>query len=349
MKRKRWAVPGTALATIALVGMTAGTAFADLSYTPTTLGNSSYTNQVDKLNDISVDGASYTSSISKENSETQQQASSESIQLGQATDTSTPVLVTNSLDSDITGFAVHTTATKDFGENLLSGGSIASGGTAGWNVEEGTYTESKVTDKNGVTVQVPDNYMIQATLSDGTKAVFHNVNMAGVESVELCYSKHYKVYYVRTTTLTNHTPDPDINYEVSLKKGEEANFITHTAARYAADKEITASRGGGWDKQNLKLLSGKGDFSEVLDFGVYVPLYGEPSEDYTDGAYQDLYWNPDQHLWRGTNGDAGTWKQATAPAGAGDYGDGDASKSNVDHHPGMDEGDWSYVTEGTSD
>lgn len=348
MSKKRGVAVATVITTAALVGATAGVSYADLSYTPTTLGNPDYTNYVDPLNDIQVDGINAAMSISQQNAETIAQASEASVQLGAVTDTSTPVLLTNSLGQAITSFAFHTTATDEYGENLLSG-ELAADEQAGWNVEEGDYTESTITNKNGVTVQIPDNYMIQVTLADGTVAEFHNVKMEGVQTVELCYSEDYKVFYVNVTRLGQHTPDPSLNYELDIAAGKEANFIYNTAARYAADKQITESRGGGWDEENLSLTSGSTDWSHILDFGVYVPLYGEPSLDYTDGVYEDLYWNPDLHLWRGTNGDTGTWSEATAPEGAGEYGDGDESVSNVDYHPGMDEGDWTYVTEGTAD
>lgn len=348
MSKKRGVAVATVLTTAALVGATAGVSYADLSYAPTTLGNPDYTNYVDPLNDIQVAGIDATTSISRQNAETQQLAAEQALQLGAITDVTTPVLLTNRLDQPIPALAFHTTATGEYGENLLTG-QLEAGASAGWNVDESAYSESTVTNKHGVTAQIPDNYLIQATLADGTVAEFHNVNMAGVETVDLCYSADYEVFYVTVTRINQHTPDPNINYELDVAAGKEANFQTNSAARYAADKEITASRGGGWDTENLKLTSGGTDWSHILDFGVYVPLFGEPSLDYTDGVYEELYWNPDQHLWRGTNGDTGTWSEAVAPAGAGEFGDGDASVANVDYHPGMDEGDWTYVTEGTAD
>ncbi|ACV21668.1 Uncharacterised protein [Slackia heliotrinireducens] len=328
----------------ACLGVTA--VYATDDYVPTTLGNSAYTNQVDPTNDVIVAGVKYVGSISSQNAESTAEGAGLDIAIGEATDTTTPVVLTNKTGQDITGFSYRISTETSFPANML-GSAIAADAQACWNLDEGAYDEYETTNANGITVVKPVSYTIQATLSDGSTAEFHDVNMNGVKTLSLCYSQEYSVYFVERTTITNHTPDPTLYYEVSLA-GEDANadeldFHVNSSGRMNADKQITAIRGGGWDEGVPSL----DELIDIPDYGVYVPLYGEPSLEYTDGLYEGLYWNADLLPWRGTNGVAGTWNEAEPPENAGEYGGTEDPK--VDYHPGMDEGDWQYVESGTAD
>ncbi len=336
------------LATVALLAtvMGAGLAFADEDYTPTTLGNPDYDNQVDLVNGVYVSGIDYTDSMSQQNVDTLEAAAALSNQFGTEGGDAYALTVINKLDQDIVKLEAKELGESDYTDLGLTSAIEANGGEACWWYTQ-TYTEVSVTNRSGDTYVMPTTTTYRATLEDGTTVEFHDVNMKGVLTLAFLYSDEYDVNYVERTTVTNHTPDPTLYYETNLARGyaddseetytaEEFNYHVNSAVRMG-DLQITESRGGGWDS-NLPDLE---DLDYILDFGVYTPLYGEPSGDYTDGTYEYLYWNRHSIVWRQTNGDAGTEGEAEDVEGAGEYG-GDLDE-RVDIHPGMEDGDWWYT------
>ena len=338
---------GVVASVVLVSGIVAGIAFADENYQPTLLGNSSYSNHVDLKNDIYVDGINYVGAMSGQNSDYLDETASLSNQIGSQAGDAYALRVINKLSANITTLEVmgddQTSYTK-----LELGSSIAAGEEACWWYAQ-EYREYKITNQSGKEYTTPANTTFRATLDNGSTVIFHNVNMNGVLSLAFCYSDDYGVNFVERTTLTNHTPDPTVYYEYNLLRGysddtdttytaKEFNYHVNSAVRMG-DRMFTESRGSGWEvglPENWESV----DYSP--DFGVYVPLYGEPSGEYTDGTYAYLYWNPQLILWRQTNGDAGTWGQAGEVSGAGEYGT--EEEELVDYHPGMDEGDWTYTS-----
>ena len=340
----RKGVVGLAASTAVVVGLTAGLAFADESYKPTMLGNPDYTNYIDVRNGIYVDGMTYVGPMSAQNADMLTETAALPLQMGAQQDDAYALRVINKLDQAVTKLSLMATdeaAPVDLG---LPSDLAAGDAACWWYVQE--YRDQPVTNRSGMEYVTPVNYLVQATLADGSVVEFHDVNLKGVLTLALCHSDAYGIDYVERTTLTNHTPDPTLLYEYNRVRGyaddspetytpEEFSYHVNSAVRMD-DRQITESRGGGWDA-NVPLWS---EVSYAPDFGVYVPLYGEPSEGYTDGTYDYLFWNPTLMTWRVSNGDAGTWKQAGEVEGAGEYGT--DTTNEVDYHPGMAEGDWVY-------
>ncbi|MBQ6585447.1 MAG: hypothetical protein IJH83_01405 [Coriobacteriales bacterium] len=343
----RKGVVGAAISVAMIAGLGAALAYADESYKATTLGNPDYTNYVDLRNDIYVDGMNYVGSIGSQNADTVDAAAALTNQFGTQGEDAYALTVINKLDQPITKLEIKPLGQTSFTDLGLTS-SIAAGDKACWWYTQ-EYDEVEVTNRAGKTYVMPINYTFQATLADGTVAVFHDVNMKGVLSLGFRYSADYEVFYVERTTVTNHTPDPTLYYEYNLARGfsdesdevytaEEFNYHVNSSVRLA-NRMFTASRSDGtiWEVA----VPNWEDVDYSPDFGVYVPLYGEPSQDYTDGTYEHVYWNPQLIIWRITNGDAGVWGEAGEVAGAGEYGGN--IETIVDYHPGMAEGDWTYT------
>jgi|GEM_PF-6738162 len=288
---------GIAMAiTCAAAGLSAlaGVGYAAESYTPTVLGNSSYSNQTDAINDYQVQGIDYTAQIASQNSDTVAEAESLSATIGTKSDAASPIVVTNSLGKTIKAFTFRSDADTSYPANMLSA-SLKSGDSACWYYTY-DYAEKKYTNATNITINMPENYTLQVTFDDGTTAEFHNLNMNAVRTINLCYSEDYKVYYAERTTITNHTPDPNLYYEVNLANytGSAAEFDYHVnSGGRMGELAITAARGGGWDE-------GQSAAKETIENYrlTTLPLYGQPTGDYTDGNYDYLHWNSNDLTWR---------------------------------------------------
>lgn len=347
----RKGIAGVGLA-VALGASLAVPAFAAEDYVPTTLGNPDYTNYTDLRNGIYVDGMTYVGPISAQNTDTMDAAAALPNQFGAKTDASYALTVTNKLGQAITKIAMRADSESSYTDLGLASPIAAGEAACWWYTQE--YREYTVTNTSGVSYVSPVNYYFQVTLADGSMFEVHAVNMKGVLTLSFCYSEAYGVYYVERTTITNHTPDPTLYYEYNLMQGvaadsdyiytpEEFNYHVNSAVRMG-DREITASRGGGWDTAVNTWHAQNKDFDYSPDFGVYVQLYGEPSQAYTDGTYAHLYWNARLIQWRVTNGDAGPWGEAGPVEGAGEYGSDEADiEGHTDYHPGMADGDWTFT------
>ena len=328
-------------------------AFAAEDYVPTTLGNPDYTNYTDLRNDIYVDGMTYVGPISAQNVDTMDAAAALTNQFGTKTDASYALTVINKLDQAITKITVRANGESTYTDLGLASPIPAGGKACWWYTQE--YREYKVTNTEGVSYVSPVNYFFRVTTADGNTFEVHAVNMKGVLTLAFCWSDAYEVNFVERTTITNHTPDPTLLFEYNLARGyaadsdfvytpEEFDYHVNSAVRMES-RQITESRGGGWDWQINEWHAQNKDFDYSPDFGVYVPLYGEPSQAYTDGTYAHLYWNARLIQWRLTNGDAGTWGEAGPVAGAGEYGTPeDQIVGHEDYHPGMADGDWTYTS-----
>ena len=295
MSKKGKAAAGVTVAAALAVSMGAGAAIAaDTSYAPTTLGNSAYTNQVDARNDYTVQAVRYTSSISNQNAETVAEAQGLSAQIGSASGDVSPIVVTNSLGKDIKEFTFRTSDTSSYPGNQLSG-TLSDGQSAGWAFTY-DYGERSYTNSAGKTINMPENYLLQGTCADGTTAEFHNVNMNGVRTLNLCYSADYGVYYVERTTITNHTPDPNLYYEANLAAyeggGNEFDYHVNSAGRMG-EFMYTASRSDGpvWSLEHEVS-------QDIPDTGIVPALHGESEGDGITPSYQELYWNSDDLTWR---------------------------------------------------
>lgn len=295
MSKKGKAAAGVTVAAALAVSMGAGAAIAaDTSYAPTTLGNSAYTNQVDARNDYTVQAVRYTSSISNQNADSVAEAQGLSAQIGSASGDASPIVVTNSLGKDIKEFTFRTSDAQSYPGNQLSG-TLSDGQSAGWAFTY-DYGERSYTNSAGKTINMPKNYLLQVTFADGTTAVFHNVNMNGVRTLNLCYSADYGVYYVERTTITNHTPDPNLYYEANLAAYEggadEFDYHVNSAGRMG-EFMYTASRSDGpvWSLEHEAS-------QDIPDTGIVPALHGESEGDGITPSYQELYWNSDDLTWR---------------------------------------------------
>lgn len=327
-------------------------AYAADDYQPTTLGNPDYTNYIDPRNDITVEGMTYIGPISAQNVDTMDAAAALPNQFGTKTDKAYPLTVTNKLGVAITKIAMRADDQAAYTDLGLAS-PIASGAAACWWYTQ-EYREYTVTNMADVSYVTPVNYYFLVTCADGSTFEVHAINLKGVLTLAFCWSDDYQVHFVERTTITNHTPDPNLLYEFNLARGyaddtpmvytaEEFNYHVNSAIRMDV-RMITEARGGGWDDAIMGWhMEGK-DFDYSPDFGVYVQLYGEPSQAYTDGTYAHLYWNARLIQWRETNGDAGDWGEAGPVAGAGEYGTPeDQIVGHKDYHPGMADGDWTYT------
>lgn len=293
MSKKGKAAAGVTVAAALAVSMGAGAAVAaDTSYAPTTLGNSAYTNQVDPRNDYTVQAMRYTSSISQQNADSVAEAQGLSATIGSAAADASPIVVTNNLGKDVKEFTFRASDTPSYPSNQLSG-TLADGQSANWAFAY-DYGERSYTNQSGKTISMPKNYTMQATFADGTTAEFHNVNMNGVRTLALCYSADYGVYYVERTTITNHTPDPNLYYEANLASYEggadEFDYHVNSAGRMG-DLMYTASRGAAWNLAHEVS-------QDIPDMGIVPPLHGESEGDGITAVYESLYWNSDDLTWR---------------------------------------------------
>lgn len=295
MNKKGKTAAGVSVAAMLAVSMGAGAAVAaDAGYAPTTLGNSAYTNQVDSRNDYTVQAVRYTSSISSQNADSVAQAQAFSTQIGSAAGDASPVAVTNSLGKDVLEFTFRTSDAQSYPGNQLSS-MLADGESAGWAFTY-EYGERSCTNSAGKTISMPKNYLIQVTFADGTTAEFHNVNMNGVRTLNLCYSADYGVYYVERTTITNHTPDPNLYYEANLAAyeggGDEFDYHVNSAGRMG-ELMYTAARSNGpvWSLEHKVS-------QDIPDTGIVPELHGESEGDGITDVYRGLYWNSDDLTWR---------------------------------------------------
>lgn len=286
---------GVSVAAMLAVSMGAGAAVAaDVGYAPTTLGNSAYTNQVDSRNDYTVQAVRYTSSISSQNADSVAQAQGFSTQIGSTAGDASPVAVTNSLGKDVSEFTFRTSDAQSYPGNQLSG-MLADGESAGWAFTY-DYGERSYINSAGKTISMPKNYLIQVTFADGATAEFHNVNMNGVRTLNLCYSADYGVYYVERTTITNHTPDPNLYYEANLAAyeggGDEFDYHVNSAGRMG-ELMYTAARSDGpiWNLEHKVS-------QDIPDMGIVPELHGESEGNGITDVYRGLYWNSDDLTWR---------------------------------------------------
>lgn len=295
MSKKGKAAVGVTVAAALAVTVGAGAAVAaDMGYAPTTLGNSAYTNQVDVRNDYTVQAMRYTSCISNQNADSVDNAEGLSVKLGDASGDVSPIVVTNSLGKDIKEFTFKTSDESSYPGNQLSA-TLADGQSAGWAFEY-AYGERSYTNASGKTISMPKNYLLKATFADGTTAEFHNVNMNGVRTLNLCYSPDYSVCYVERTTITNHTPDPNLYYEANLASYEggakEFDYHVNSSGRMG-DLMYTASRS---DSATWSLSHQPSQ--DIPDMGIVPALHGESEGDGITDVYRDLYWNRDDLTWR---------------------------------------------------
>lgn len=288
------AVCGVAVsaALVACFGV-AGVSLAE-GYAPTVLGNDAYTNQTDAYNDYGVAGIYATTPISEQNSDTVAEARALSIQMGSATEGGSPIIVTNSTGKSITGFAYRDNDATDYPSSILSG-TLADGQSACWNFTY-AYGEKSYTNEAGKTYSQPWNYTIEVAFDDGTTGEFHNLNLNGVRTINLCWSDDYGVYFAERTTITNHTPDPNLYYEANLAAeadGEAFDFHVNSAAAMG-ELMHTASRSDG-----PVFDTGAHDPTQTIeDFGIEIPLYGYCSADFNDDVYALFQWNSDGLTWR---------------------------------------------------
>lgn len=285
------AVSATLVASFGL----AGTGFAQ-DYAPTLLGNNSYSNQIDPRNAYDVEGVYYIGSISRQNADTVAQAKEFSTVIGGTeTDTSSPIIVTNDLDKSIVSFSIRDSSETAFSGNMLSG-SLGDGESAVWNYEY-AYSEETRTNSIGKSIVMPVNYTIQVAFENGETAEFHDINMNGVRTIALCWSDEYQVYYVERTTITNHTPDPNLYYEAnraSESDKEEFNLHVNSAGNLGQYSYNTA-RGGAWN-------TGQHEPTQTIaDFGIDLPLFGYHIADFNDEVYGPIAWNSDNLVWRQSN------------------------------------------------
>ena len=295
MSKKGKAAAGVTVAAALAVSMGAGAAVAaDTSYAPTTLGNGAYTNQVDARNGYTVQAVRYTSSISNQNAETVAEAQGLAVQIGSASGDASPIVVTNSLGRDVKEFTFRASNEASYPGNQLSA-TMPDGQSAGWAFAY-DYGERSYTNASGQTISMPKNYLMQVMFADGTTAEFHNVNMNGVRTLNLCYSADYGVYYVERTTITNHTPDPNLYYEANLAayEGGADEFDYHVnSAGNMEGLMYTASRSDGAIWSLAHEVS-----QDIPDTGIVPTLHGESEGDDITPSYQELYWNSDDLTWR---------------------------------------------------
>ena len=236
----------------------------------------------------------YTSCISNQNADSVDNAEGLSVKLGDASGDVSPIVVTNSLGKDIKEFTFKTSDESSYPGNQLSA-TLADGQSAGWAFEY-AYGERSYTNASGKTISMPKNYLLKATFADGTTAEFHNVNMNGVRTLNLCYSPDYSVYYVERTTITNHTPDPNLYYEANLASyeggAEEFDYHVNSSGRMG-DLMYTASRS---DSATWSLSHQPSQ--DIPDMGIVPALHGESEGDGITDVYRDLYWNRDDLTWR---------------------------------------------------
>lgn len=295
MKRKSIARGAALCAAAALVaGLTAGAANAsDSNYVPTLLGNDSYTNQADARNDYVVEGIEYTSPISSQNADTVASAKSLGVTMGDASDAALPIVVENNLDQAVTSISWRTSSTDEFVDLKLSG-TLESGAQACWYYEP-AYAEQQFENELGSSYVMPQNYTLRAVLADGATAEFHDINLNGVRTVTMCYSPDYDVNYVERTTITNHTPDPNLYYEATLAGYDGDAFTLNYHVNSSASmngRMFTASRGSAWE-------TGEHTPTQTIeDFGIVPPLYGYFSSDFNDGFFDISRWNSDDLTWR---------------------------------------------------
>ena len=298
MKVKKGALgPVIAVVLVASLGAFTSIGLADTDYhadyAPTTLGND-YDNYIDTVNDYVIEGIDAAMPISQQNTENLETAKGLSISMGTESDEATAIILTNKTGKDIEELAVKITSDKDYPSNMLSA-ALPDDGQACWYFTFPGYQTHEYTNESGVTIVMPENYTLRAKFSDGTQGVFHNVNMNGVRTLTLNYSPTYKVYFVERTTITNHTPDPNLYYEINMAEGEEGggdalNYHVNSSGRMG-DRMITENRGGGWELSHEPTQT-------LENYALALPLYGEPSGEYTNGVYESLYWNAEELRWR---------------------------------------------------
>lgn len=296
-----------ALAMAASLGAFAATGWADVSpatydYEPTLLGNSSYTNQDDARNAFTVEGTGYLSAIASQNADTVAEARSQKLTIGQDGEGVSPILVMNNTGKEIVGFTYKDTNDSSYQANLLPS-AFEDGAKLGW-FWKTVYDEARFENSAGASYVMPVNYTFELTFSDGETAELHNVNLNGVRTLEFCYSADYDVFYLNRTTITNHTPNRSLYYEVSLREDVESGAYTaeqidqHINSSAAlGTRMFTEARGQAW------MHAGHGALPTFEDYGSETMLPGEPTGDFATAIYQELYWNSDNLIWRGWNND----------------------------------------------
>lgn len=280
-------------ATLAVsLGAGGGLCYAATSYEPTVQGNDAYDNLVDDRNGYPVEGINYTASIANQNADTVAEARALAVTIGSDVEGASPIIVTNSLGKTVKEFSFRTSGDSSYPGNQMSG-TLSDGESACWNFEYG-YAERDVANGSGVALSMPLNYLLQVVFEDGTTAEFHNVNMNGVRTLNLRHSDDYGVYYVERTTITNHTPDPNLYYEVNLGSYEggadEFDYHVNSGGRMG-ELMYTESRGNPWNV-------GHDPLQAIEDYGVDLPLHGASEGEGITGSYVELFWNSDELAWR---------------------------------------------------
>lgn len=280
----------TAAVTLAAsIGAFGATAYAS-DYQPAT-ADSRYANVVDARNDLGVAAINLTCSNGQANAQAIAQA--QGLDAIGATDAdASPILFTNGLDKAITELSVKAPGDVDFSGNVLSQ-AMQPGDALCWMWKyDGALTDH--VNAWGQSFKMTPTYTFKATLADGTQAVLHNVNMNGVRTLAVKHSTDYGVYFVERTTITNHTPDPNLFYEISYAEqgaNEETVNQWFNGAAYQGDASSAPAAS-----------SPQYTGAAYDSLAARTTLCGVPSEnDALRKAYEGLNWNGNGVAWSSTH------------------------------------------------
>ena len=259
-------------------------------YQPST-ADSRYGNVLDVRNGIGISGIDLACSNGEANARTVA-AASELDAIGTAGDQTSPIVFANGLDQAITSLSVKASGDADFGSNVLSG-ALQPGDSLCWNwVYDGKLTDHE--NKWSQSFKMTPTYTFRATLSDGTQATFHTVNMNGVRTVDFKHSDSYGVYYVERTTITNHTPDPNLYYEVQ--------YAAEGADEETVNQWINGSAYQGDATEDMAFSSPQYTGATYDSLAASINLYGVPCEnDKLYQVYEPISWNRDDLVWSSTH------------------------------------------------
>lgn len=268
-------------------------AFADTPYEPTIVGND-YSNAIDTESGYGIEGIYYAGSFCDQNADTVKTARSLAITIGQDGEGASPIIVTNSTGKDIKAFSVQVN-NDAVSDNLLSetlGGDEA----ACWYF---TYSGANETRQNlvGVDHQFPAHYTLVVTLDDDTVAEFHDLNMAAVRTIDLCFDEASATYFVKRTTVSNHTPESMLAYEQNRANAEDvaAYVDEHNSAIVSAYMASPAD----FPYYAMGLMNHR-ELQATEDYTVHQELYCTSVGESLDEYYANLHWNSDTLAWSDT-------------------------------------------------
>lgn len=259
-------------------------------YQPAT-ADDRYDNVLDARNAIGIAGIDLACSNGQANAD----AVAAAVRLdaiGQAGDKTSPIVFTNGLDQTIVSLSVRASGDADFGGNVLPG-KLASGDALCWNwAYDGKLTDHE--NKWGQSFKMTPTYTFRATLADGSEAVFHMVNMNGVRTVDFKHSDSYGVYFVERTTVTNHTPDPNLFYEVQ--------YAAEGADEETVNQWINGASYQGAADEPQAFSSPQYTGAAYDSLAASINLYGVPCEnDKLYQVYEPISWNRDGLTWSSTH------------------------------------------------